>query len=192
MTLFRLTSALFFGLLLYGNAQANITEADPELRSRLIEAIRESTSFNDRFAAEVWLMDMSKRLERRIPDPLARLELLRTVHREATRSELPPELVLAVIQVESAFDRWAISSVGAQGLMQIMPFWLKEIGHPDDNLFHIKTNLRMGCTILRVYLDKEKGNLTRALARYNGSLHIKPNRYANKVFRALRRNWFVR
>ena len=192
MTLFRLTSALFFGLLLYGNAQANITEADPELRSRLIEAIRESTSFNDRFAAEVWLMDMSKRLERRIPDPLARLELLRTVHREATRSELPPELVLAVIQVESAFDRWAISSVGAQGLMQIMPFWLKEIGHPDDNLFHIKTNLRMGCTILRFYLDKEKGNLTRALARYNGSLHIKPNRYANKVFRALRRNWFVR
>ncbi|HHS83443.1 MAG TPA: lytic transglycosylase domain-containing protein [Gammaproteobacteria bacterium] len=192
MTLFRLTSALFFGLLLYGTAQANITEADPELRSRLIEAIRESTSFNDRFAAEVWLMDMSKRLERRIPDPLARLELLRTVHREATRSELPPELVLAVIQVESAFDRWAISSVGAQGLMQIMPFWLKEIGHPDDNLFHIKTNLRMGCTILRFYLDKEKGNLTRALARYNGSLHIKPNRYANKVFRALRRNWFVR
>ncbi len=194
MTFFRLTSALFFGLLLllHGTAQANITEADPELRSRLIEAIRESTSFNDRFAAEVWLMDMSKRLERRIPDPLERLELLRTVHREATRSKLTPELVLAVIQVESAFDRWAISTAGAQGLMQIMPFWLKEIGHPDDNLFHLQTNLRMGCTILRFYLDKEKGNLTRALARYNGSLHIKPNRYANKVFRALRRNWFVR
>jgi len=192
MTFFRLTSALFFGLLLHGTAHANITDADPELRNRLIEAIRESTSFNDRFAAEVWLMDMSKRLERRIPDPSARLDLLRMVHREATRSELAPELVLAVIQVESAFDRWAISSAGAQGLMQIMPFWLREIGHPDDNLFHIQTNLRMGCTILRFYLDKEKGNLTRALARYNGSLHIKPNRYANKVFRALRRNWFVR
>ncbi len=187
-----LISALILGLLLHSTAQANIPETDPELRSRLIEAIRESSSFDDRFAAEVWLMDMSKRLERRIPDPLARLELLRMVHREATRSKLAPELVLAVIEVESAFDRWAISSAGAQGLMQIMPFWLKEIGHPDDNLFHLQTNLRMGCTILRFYLDKEKGNLTRALARYNGSLHIKPNRYANKVFRALRRNWFVR
>ncbi|HFC53729.1 MAG TPA: lytic transglycosylase domain-containing protein [Gammaproteobacteria bacterium] len=192
MTAQRITWVVLLGLLLHGVAQASTREADPELRDRLMAAIRESTSFPDRFAAEVWLVDMSHRLERHLPDPEERLELLRLVHREATRAGLEPELVLAVIQVESAFDRWAISRVGAQGLMQIMPFWLKEIGRPEDNLFHLQTNLRMGCTILRFYLDKEKGNLTRALARYNGSLHIWPNRYAGKVLRALRRNWFVR
>ena len=192
MTALRITSALMLSLLLHGITGASTREADPELRSRLIAAIQESTSFPDRFAAEVWLVDMSQRLKRHIPDPDKRLELLRLVHSEASRADLEPELVLAVIQVESAFDRWAISRVGAQGLMQIMPFWLKEIGRPEDNLFHLQTNLRMGCTILRFYLDKEKGDLTRALARYNGSLHIKPNRYAGKVFRALRRNWFVR
>jgi len=109
------------------------------------------------------------------------------VHSEATRANLPPELVLALIQVESRFDRYAISSAGAQGLMQIMPFWLKEIGHPGDNLFRPSTNLRMGCTILRYYMDKEKGNLTRALARYNGSLGS--FRYPNLVFQALRTRW---
>ncbi len=188
----RFTAALALCLLLHGTTLASTRDTDPELRSRLIAAIQDSSSFPDRFAAEVWLVDMSKRLERHIADPGERLELLRLVHREATRAGLEPELVLAVIQVESAFDRWAISRAGAQGLMQIMPFWLKEIGKPDDNLFHIPTNLRMGCTILRFYLDRERGNLTRALARYNGSLHIQPNRYAGKVFRALRRNWFVR
>jgi len=192
MTRLQLTTVLICSLLLYDNVLANTRTTDPELRIRLIQAVKESTSFNDRFTAEVWLMDMSKRLESRIPDPQIRIELLRMIHREATRTKLAPELILAVIQVESAFDQWAISRAGARGLMQIMPFWLKEIGQPDDNLLHIQTNLRMGCTILRFYLDKEKGNLTRALARYNGSLHIKPNRYANKVFQALRRNWFVR
>ncbi len=181
-----------FGSLLPPGSVAAGEPPDPELRARLIQAIQESDSFSDRYAAEVWLVDMSKRLESRIPDPAERLELLRLVHREATRAGLSPELVLAVIQVESAFDRWAISRAGAQGLMQIMPFWLKEIGRPDDNLFHVQTNLRMGCTILRYYLDKEKGDLTRALARYNGSLHIQPNRYASLVYRAWDRNWFVR
>ena len=89
---------------------------------------------------------------------------------EATRADLPPELILAVIETESNFDHYAISVAGAIGLMQIMPFWLEEIGRPDDNLLHIDTNLRYGCTILKFYLDKEKGDLRRALGRYNGSL----------------------
>lgn len=161
-----------------------------ELRALLVEAVEQSESFRDRFDAEVWLSDMSRRLAGTVSDPRERLRILRLVHREATRTGLDPELVLAVIQVESNFDRFAISEAGALGLMQIMPFWLQEIGHPEDNLFHIRTNLRLGCTILRYYLDAEQGNLVRALARYNGS----PGEtwYPVRVFRALRRTWFPR
>lgn len=161
---------------------------DPELRALLIKAINESDSFQDRFDAEVWLADMSQRLTKIVKNPEQRLFLLKNIHYEATRAKLPPELVLAVIQVESYFDRWAISSAGAQGLMQIMPFWLKEIGHPDDNLFDIHTNLRMGCTILRYYMDKSRGDLTQALARYNGSGHSR--RYPDKVYKLLGSYWF--
>ena len=162
--------------------------ADPELRELLRQAIDEDSSFADRFAAEVWLTDMALRLQRRVPDASERLTILRQVHQEATRAGLPPELVLAVIEVESGFDRFAISRSGAQGLMQVMPFWLNEIGHPDDNLMDIQTNLRLGCTILRYYLDKEKGDLQRALARYNGSPGRR--RYPDKVFAALEKRWF--
>ena len=169
---------------------ATTERPDDRLRGLLREAVADSSSFADRFDAEVWLMDMATRLQRRVPDPADRLHLLKLVHYEASRAELPPELVLAVIEVESNFDRWAISVVGAQGLMQIMPFWLQEIGRPEDNLFRPETNLRMGCTILRYYLDREKGDLTRALARYNGSLGSQ--RYPNKVFNALRKRWFRR
>ena len=133
---------------------------------------------------------MSSRLQRRLQDDQERLELLKNVHYEATRANLPPELVLAVIETESNFNRWAISVVGAQGLMQIMPFWLNEIGRKGDNLFSIRTNLRFGCTILRHYLDKEKGDWNRALARYNGSLGR--YKYPNKVFDKLRKNWYKR
>ncbi len=146
--------------------------------------------FRDRFTAEVWLLDMSQRLQRWIEDDEQRLELLRLTHREASRAGLPAELVLAVIEVESAFDRWAISRVGAQGLMQVMPFWLKEIGRPGDNLHDPATNLRLGCTILRYYLDREKGDLRRALGRYNGSLRSPV--YPEKVFAALGQRWFQR
>ena len=163
---------------------------DDELRNMLVEAANSSDSFSDRFEAEVWLSDMSNRLERYIPEPDERIYFLKNVHYEAKRADLPPELVLSVIHVESLFNRWAISSVGAQGLMQVMPFWLKEIGHENDSLFDIKTNLRFGCTILRHYLDKEKGNLTRALARYNGSLGR--FKYPNKVFTQLQNRWFKR
>ncbi len=144
----------------------------------------------DRYQQEAWLADMSRRLERRIPDARERTELLRLVQREANRAGLPPELVLAVIQVESDFDRWAVSRAGAIGLMQVMPFWLKELGRPGDDLFHVPTNLRLGCTILRHYLDMEKGNLVRALARYNGSLGS--YRYPRRVLTALRTQWATR
>lgn len=161
---------------------------DPVLRELLREAASEADSFHDRFDAQVWLSDMSQRLARQVDDAEERIEILKRVHYEAKRADLPPELVLAVIDVESNFDRFAISHVGARGLMQIMPFWLKEIGRPDDNLFYIQTNLRFGCTILKYYLDIEKGDLIRALGRYNGSLGKRT--YPNKVLDKLRLKWF--
>ena len=163
-------------------------EMEPELRKTLVDAIQESDSFNDRFDAEVWLTDMSGRLKKYMPDARERLSFLRLLHAEATHARIPPELALAVIQVESRFDRYAISSAGAQGLMQIMPFWLKEIGGKGDNLFKMRTNLRMGCTILRFYLDKEKGKLVPALQRYNGS-YGKPD-YPYLVLEALNKKWY--
>ncbi|ALP54737.1 transglycosylase [Candidatus Tenderia electrophaga] len=185
----RRLSVLFLFCLLWQPLQAAVPQPpDDRLRALLREAVTSSDSFADRFEAEVWLMDMSRRLETLIPDDEQRLRLLKMIHYEATRADLPPELVLAVIQVESYFDRWAISVAGAQGLMQVMPFWLNEIGHPEDNLFHVQTNLRMGCTILKYYLDMEEGDLTRALGRYNGSLG--KFKYPNKVFDALRTRWY--
>lgn len=169
-------------------APVNADEVDPELRALLKRAATESDSFSDRFDAEVWLFDMSRRLEKKIPDHRFRLELLKNIHYEAKRAGLLPELVLAVIEVESDFDPFAISRAGARGLMQVMPFWLKEIGKPGDSLFRVRTNLRYGCTILKYYLDKEKGNLHQALARYNGSLGKRT--YPSKVNRALSVRWY--
>jgi len=158
------------------------------MRTALINAIQSSDSFEDRFDAEVWLTDMSQRLSRKVSDPEERLLILRTVHYEASRARLPPEMVLALIQVESNFDRFAISYAGARGLMQVMPFWLDEIGRPNDDLFDIHTNLRMGCTILRHYLEREKGDRTRALARYNGS--VGKVWYPQRVYKALSKRWY--
>ena len=167
---------------------AGATEPDPELREILKAAANDSPSFTDRFHAEVWLTDMSGRLARQVADPEERIELLTLVHMEAARVKLPPNLVLAVIDVESNFDRYAISVADARGLMQIMPFWKAEIGRPGDNLLHTDTNLRYGCTILRHYYDKENGDLRRALGRYNGSLGKR--KYPNKVIDKLTRKWF--
>ena len=128
------------------------------------------SSFRDPLEAADWLTEMSHRLEKRIPNRDNRHEFLRAVHYEATRAGLDPQLVLGLIQVESGFKKYAVSSAGARGLMQVMPFWIKLIGSGDDNLFHLRTNLRFGCTILRHYLDIERGDLFRALGRYNGSL----------------------
>jgi soluble lytic murein transglycosylase-like protein len=161
---------------------------DPELREVLREAATAADSFGDRFDAEVWLTDMSARLERQVRDPDERIRLLTRVHYEASRADLAPELVLAVIEVESNFDPYAISVAGALGLMQVMPFWRDEIGRPDDNLIRLDTNLRYGCTILKFYLDKEKGDLRRALGRYNGSLGQR--KYPNKVIDKLSEKWY--
>jgi soluble lytic murein transglycosylase-like protein len=163
------------------------TAVDPELRVLVKQAASETDSFRDRFDGEVWLADMSRRLEKRVPDAQYRVELLKNVHYEAHRSGLPPELVLSVIDVESNFSQYAISRAGARGLMQVMPFWLKIIGKPGDSLFRIQTNLRLGCTILKYYLDKEQGNLQAALKRYNGTSE---RAYAMRVDRVLRTRWF--
>jgi soluble lytic murein transglycosylase-like protein len=162
---------------------------DPELRTILAAVIADADSFGDRFDAEVWLTDMSRRLARQVPDAEERLHILKTVHYQATRAGLQPELVLAVIDVESNFDRFAISSATALGLMQVMPFWVPELGYEDHNqLFDIEINVLLGCRILRYYLDRERGDLVRGLARYNGS--VGKRWYADRVIERLRTKWF--
>jgi soluble lytic murein transglycosylase-like protein len=126
--------------------------------------------FRDQEDGRRWIFEMSRRLERLIADRKQRVELLRTVHFEALRAGLDPQLVLGVIEVESSFRKYAVSRAGARGYMQVMPFWVKVVGNRGDNLFHLRTNLRYGCVILRHYLDMEKGDYFRALGRYNGSL----------------------
>lgn len=134
-----------------------------------------------------WLISMSRRLEKYMPDILEREAFLRTVYYEATRAGLDPQLVLSVIQVESGFKKYAVSHAGARGYMQVMPFWVGVIGHQDHNLFHLRINLRYGCTILRHYLDKEKGDYFRALGRYNGSLGAAS--YPQLVFNKWQTTW---
>ena len=137
--------------------------------------------------AQRWLADMDARLAPRIPDRKQRMELLRTVHYEALRARLDPQLVLGVIEVESRFRKYAVSAAGARGYMQVMPFWVKLIGQPRHNLFHLRSNLAYGCAILRHYLDMESGDYFRALGRYNGSLG-KPE-YPNMVLAAWKGRW---
>lgn len=160
-----------------------------EIHKALNDAINTADSFVDRYEAAVWLTAQSNRLERYMPDAKARMYLLKAVHREATRAQLSPDLVLAVIQIESRFDRYAVSSAGAQGLMQVMPFWKHEIGRPNDNLADTDTNLRYGCQILRYYLDKERNRVYPALARYNGSQGKAG--YPNKVVDAWKNRWYA-
>lgn len=168
---------------------ASPTKPDEEMRRLLLDTINNAESFDDRFDAEVWLLDMSTRLSRYLKDPEERMKILRIAHKEARRVDLRPELVLSVMHVESLFDQYAISSAGAQGIMQVMPFWKKEIGTPEDNLMDIATNIRYGCTILKAYLKREKGNERKALARYNGS--VGKNWYPERVFNAWKKYWFV-
>jgi soluble lytic murein transglycosylase-like protein len=144
-------------------------------------------AFETEQEARHWLDAMSRRLVQRIPERRMREAFLVTVHYEATRAGLDPQLVLGLIQVESNFRKYAVSRAGARGYMQVMPFWVKLIGSPDHNLFHLRTNLRYGCVILRHYLDKEKGDLYRALGRYNGSLGQAA--YPVRVVRAWQRDW---
>jgi soluble lytic murein transglycosylase-like protein len=144
-------------------------------------------AFATQYEADSWLSKMSRRLAKRVPSVEERMDLLKTVHYEATRAGLDPELVLGLIEVESGFKKYAVSSVGARGYMQVMPFWVKEIGTSEQNLFHLRVNLRYGCTILRHYLDIEKGDLFRALGRYNGSLG--QPQYPNLVRAAWHNHW---
>ncbi|HEX7813154.1 MAG TPA: lytic transglycosylase domain-containing protein [Burkholderiales bacterium] len=144
-------------------------------------------AFFSREEGAAWLQEMSKRVERQIPDTEERENFLTTVHYEATRAGLDPQMVLGVIYVESRFRKYAVSRAGARGYMQVMPFWVDLIGEETQNLFSLRTNLRYGCTILRHYLDIERGDLYRALGRYNGSLG--KSRYPNAVLRAWHDGW---
>jgi len=164
-----------------------LTSVQAALHKAVSDARPSVSSFRDPMDAVDWLGEMSRRLEKRIPNREYRIDLLRSVHYEATRAGLDPQLVLGLMQVESGFRKYAVSSAGARGYMQVMPFWVKLIGRPEDSLFDLRTSLRYGCTILRHYLDIEKGDIFRALGRYNGSLG-KPE-YPNMVRAAWQNQW---
>lgn len=168
-----------------GNQQYEPLSASVQaaLQSAVSDQAAPRLVFSSDALAEHWLEAMSTRLAQRIPDANYRHDLLTSIHYEASRAGLDPQLVLALIQVESNFRKYAISHAGARGYMQIMPFWNDLLSAGQSNLFHMRTNLRYGCTILRHYLDIEKGDLFRALGRYNGSLG-KPQ-YPDLVFKAL-------
>lgn len=186
----KLTLAILFTTLFvnvgfsYGQAPLSV---DENLRQALKSSINTANSFDDRFDAEVWLIASAEKLKRYIKDPQERFSILQKIHHAAIQANLEPELVLAVIQIESAFNPYAVSRVGAQGMMQVMPFWKKEIGRTDDNLIHLETNLQYGCTILKHYLDREKGHYANALARYNGSYGS--YKYSRKVMSAWLDYW---
>jgi len=162
-------------------------EIDQDLVNVLKKTITQADSFEDRFDAEVWLLQKEGVLKQFVKNPNERLNLLKHIHSAASRAELPPEFVLAVIEVESHFNRYAVSRVGAQGLMQVMPFWKQEIGREDDNLIDPTTNLRYGCTILKYYLERSDQDWAEALARYNGSYGRL--RYPRKVMDAWAKHW---
>jgi soluble lytic murein transglycosylase-like protein len=188
------------GLLTFGLAPA--ARAGGQVEEPLANAVRTAlsaaiantapprpsfTHIEDRLKYLRWLGAMSERLKKRKPDAQTRLEFLETVWYESRRAGLETSLVLGLIQVESGFRKYAISRVGARGYMQVMPFWSRLIGDSDiGKLFHMQTNLRFGCVILRHYLDIEKGDLFLALGRYNGSRGRAE--YPNAVFGA-RKRW---
>lgn len=179
--------AVILSLLLSATVTAAATHPSDEALFSVSREIHHD-GFKDRFDAQVWLKDMSRRLADKVPDMRRRFRLLELVHREASRLAIPPELVLAVIDVESDFHRFAISKAGAQGYMQVMPFWREKIGRPMANLFDPKVNIRIGCMVLRHYLNEAQGDMMHALAAYNGSTGS--TRYSDKVLRALTRRWF--
>ena len=174
----------------YAGAQ-KYEELAASVRDRLRAAVSDRAppyfNFRNPEDAHRWVYAMERRLRQRIPDRRERIELLKTVQYEAVRQGLDPQLVLGVIEVESGFRKYAVSRAGARGYMQVMPFWVKLIGSPGDNLFHLRTNIRYGCVILRHYLDEERGDYFRALGRYNGSLG--QPQYPNTVYVAWHGHW---
>jgi len=195
-SLYRVMLASLAGALFLSNTYAGqtYTPLSASVRAVLHHSISDlnepKLAFPSEHEANIWLQDMSRRLKKRLPDDEYRMDFLKTVHYEARRAGLDPQLVLGVIEVESGFKKYAVSRMGARGYMQVMPFWVEEIGTDDHNLFDSRTNLRYGCTILRHYLDIERGNLFRALGRYNGSLG--KAKYPNLVHAAWRKNWALR
>lgn len=161
------------------------------VRSSLQRALADTavtrTAFRNVADEAAWLKEMSHRLAKRLPDESERMEFLTTLHWEASRAGVDPQLMLGLIQVESGFRKYAVSPVGARGYTQVMPFWVKAIGNQDHNLFQLRTNLRYGALILRHYIDIERGDLFRALGRYNGSLGRAE--YPNLVVGAWKRHW---
>ena len=191
----RLPKVIFICLFCFVNACLAGNQKEEAL-SNSVKALMQKTisdlgapklMFANENEGQAWMTEMSARLKKRLPDQTYREEFLRSVYYEATRAGLDPQMVLGLIHVESGFKKYAVSSVGARGYMQVMPFWVKSIGNSDHNLFHLKLNLRYGCTILRHYVDIERGDLYRALGRYNGSLG-KPQ-YPNLVLGAWRKHW---
>ena len=174
----------------WGGAQ-KYEDLTASVRAGLHKAVSDQAvpflAFDSVEEARTWLDAMSSKIERRMPERRAREEFLVTVHYEAKRAGLDPQLVLGLIQVESNFRKHAVSSAGARGYMQVMPFWVKLAENPRDNLFNLRTNLRYGCWILRRYLDVEHGDYFRALGRYNGS--VGQADYPNMVVRAWIGNW---
>ena len=186
-------SVALFASLLAGAALAGAQAEDqlaPSVATLMTLAIADSpvpTRYDDSPEVRAWLDAMSPRLATRVPNVAERLDFLATVHYEATRAGLDPQLMLGVIQHESGFHKYAVSVVGARGYMQVMPFWQKLIGAGEQNLFHLRTNLRFGAVILRHYLDLENGDLFRALGRYNGSLGR--SEYPDAVLGNMTRHW---
>jgi soluble lytic murein transglycosylase-like protein len=167
-------------------ARAN-QQRDPALGPLLRKALADGRCFEDKFDRAVWFAAMEPRLKRIITDEPERTLILEQVQCESKRLQLPPALVMAVIDVESRFNRWATSSAGAVGLMQVMPFWPEQLGMQNHQLVDIPHNIRMGCTILKYYLERERGDYSRALARYNGSLGRR--NYSDLVLVRLANRW---
>jgi len=176
--------AAFAGAQVYEPLAASVQAA---LSKAVSDHAPRASAFRSKLDEVEWLSAMSRRLDSRIRDHNSRIAFLKSVHYEASRAGLDPQLVLGLIQVESGFKKYAVSRAGARGLMQVMPFWVKLVGAKNDNLFDMRKNLRYGCTILRHYLDLEKGDLFRALGRYNGSLG-KPE-YPRTVEAVWKNNW---
>jgi len=182
----RIAAGLLAGALWLSPAHAD-RQQDPELGKLLQQALDTDRCFDDKFDQQVWLAAMEPKLRKMLKDDGERSEILHHVHCEARRLQLPPGLVMAVIETESRFNRWAVSSAGAVGLMQVMPFWPQQLGMTNAQLVRIPQNVRMGCTILKFYLDREKGDYAKALARYNGS--VGRRNYSDLVLAKLSARW---
>jgi soluble lytic murein transglycosylase-like protein len=168
-------------VLAHGTVRAD-QQLDPELKYVVERAITQAECFTDRHDSAVWYKLMEPRLRRTVRNEGERLEILKFVYCEAHRigeARLPPGLVMAVIDIESRFDRWAVSRAGAVGLMQVMPFWPEQLGMRRHELTRVGPNIRMGCAILRHYLKRERNDIAKALARYNGSFGRRE--YSDKV-----------